>query len=875
MYKVGITPPVRMATQLLSSFGKKGDSSYTTTGVSQGLADIQVDIEDNAHLSKYFRVVEFDPVFTAGKNSISFNGSDFLADGSEIKVEVLDGDGNSLYLVSPPRSANYVDIAIFTVAIYVYQEAVGGAGSVVLVGTTTKGEIVRWTGNITINTTYPNVSRVRFYKSPTMEISPALYPVVENTSGSVLGQQVFVNGQCTGFSTEPASYFLLANTVNSNYHVVSNTFRSDSPAVVGFNSQMIGQKIYFYISSITMKGWAGTYYYNQTLPANSTQSFLIKSVISPTEIQLAGDVLDPWNIPYLANGFTGNFSMSYVQIVHISQATTVPTTGIYNGHIQLDANSNVFTSSMAGEEIQVNYGILYFPVIGAVDTTQSSSINVQPVLSGKYTISSVANSSVANIGNISYTLFSGPSSPYVITASGMSGSITFLTSSSPYQYYSTANGSSSLLQKSYANVLYRNLDTFSGFVGRHKLYSKSNIYPGDFVLINDSPIGPSEYLTDPITANKNYAAMGVFNNQDQINQYWFPSSGALKLVHTDTPLLNGMSITTDGNYSAADGNNYVIAKAFSLNLINDSNYYPFDSLEYSQFTGKGYTSNFIFLPKNVLHVIETNMVVKKDYSVTAKVSFYFTSSSPGITSEPNYIHKFGIKIGEVVVSDKMTTRFFSDAQEMTFTPINDYYGTLVIVPYLCDVTLANVSMKNYGDYGFSPGAVSIEFPFPVNVANESFTLKAELFDSNASLIYSIPPIIQVFDPTGVSLFGSSILGSSGSSGGGIPSNVNTLTIQNNLFLPGIGQCPSVKRLLGFNIPTHLPALAGEGSVCYTEVTGLELTASNPTTPSLDYLSLSTTSGTGKSLAVRYSGTSPNVYGRRVYIDTLGNKTTYL
>src|ERR1039458_545468 len=228
MYKVGITPPVRMATQLLSSFGKKGDSSYTTTGVSQGLADIQVDIEDNAHLSKYFRVVEFDPVFTAGKNSISFNGSDFLADGSEIKVEVLDGDGNSLYLVSPPRSANYVDIAIFTVAIYVYQEAVGGAGSVVLVGTTTKGEIVRWTGNITINTTYPNVSRVRFYKSPTMEISPALYPVVENTSGSVLGQQVFVNGQCTGFSTEPASYFLLANTVNSNYHVVSNTFRSDS-----------------------------------------------------------------------------------------------------------------------------------------------------------------------------------------------------------------------------------------------------------------------------------------------------------------------------------------------------------------------------------------------------------------------------------------------------------------------------------------------------------------------------------------------------------------------------------------------------------------------------------------------------------------------
>ena len=89
--------------QLLSAFGKKGDTSYTTTGVARGIADIQVDIEDAAHLSSYFHVVEFDPVFTAGKNSVSFNGSDLLADGSEIQVEVLDSDGNSLYLASPPE----------------------------------------------------------------------------------------------------------------------------------------------------------------------------------------------------------------------------------------------------------------------------------------------------------------------------------------------------------------------------------------------------------------------------------------------------------------------------------------------------------------------------------------------------------------------------------------------------------------------------------------------------------------------------------------------------------------------------------------------------------------------------------------------------
>ena len=139
-----------MASQLLSSFGKRGDTSYTTNGVRQGLNTVKIDIEDTAHLSTYFQVVEFNPVFTAGKNSISFNGSDLLAIGSEIKVEVLDSNGNSLYLESPPKSANYVDIAIFTVAIYVYEEIANGPGKVILVGTTTNGESVRWTGNIVL-----------------------------------------------------------------------------------------------------------------------------------------------------------------------------------------------------------------------------------------------------------------------------------------------------------------------------------------------------------------------------------------------------------------------------------------------------------------------------------------------------------------------------------------------------------------------------------------------------------------------------------------------------------------------------------------------------------------------------------------------------
>ena len=80
-------------TQLLSAFGKKG--------VRIGLDTLQVDIEDTSFLSKYFVISEFNPVLSAGRNPISFNGSAFLKPTTEIKIECLDSNGNPLYIESP------------------------------------------------------------------------------------------------------------------------------------------------------------------------------------------------------------------------------------------------------------------------------------------------------------------------------------------------------------------------------------------------------------------------------------------------------------------------------------------------------------------------------------------------------------------------------------------------------------------------------------------------------------------------------------------------------------------------------------------------------------------------------------------------------
>ncbi len=892
-------------TQLLSSQGIRGDSSFTTTGVRQGLDTIAVDIEDTAHLSNYFQVVEFNPVFTAGKNSISFNGSNLLANNSEIKVEVLDAAGNSLYLASPPASAGFVDIANFTVAIYVFQEVVNGPGNIYLVGTTAQGEIVRWTGNISINNTYKNVSRTRFVHTPEIEIEPLLIPTVDITTAASIGIATTATGSCRGYSValrnHPPPPQIISNGNNADYRVIITSF-SSTMGGNGFNPDMIGAKIILFVEQAQDPTFKGNPPKMDTI--NSTQSFTIKNVISSNELQLDGNVIDstvtmvttwgPWNgvqglVPissinnrsnYVSPSFNGNFLINYTQTSKLNLYQNIPVIGtlnLYGSSTQLITNQPFFTASMVGNAIQVNYNTLDLGHTGAsytISPAVSSSINRNPISSSNFTVLNITNSYTGSISPIYYTLFNS-TNPHVIDtttyiASLLYGTVTALTSSVPYQSYTSIISSSTYLEKSYADIIFRNLDTFSGFVARQKLYAKSNTYPGDFELISDTPLSPTELLYDPLTINKSYSDIGIFYDQNQVNTYWFASSSSLNLVQTDVPLMSGMTITTVPDYTSADGNSYVIAKVTAINSNNDSKYYPFDQTSYLNVQGAGYTSNFIFLEQGVLYSLSVNAVVNKNPSVPASVAFYLTSSVPSISNEPNFTPRYGLLLGEIDISDAVGTKTFGEAQEFLFTPMNDYYGTLVIVPFQCNVTLANLSLQNYGDYGFSPGGTVIQVPFPVNSANESWTLKAELYDNNSNLVFTTTPVVQTFDPYGLSLFGSSILASTGTgSAGGFPTTVPQLTIVNNLYTPGLQL---------FDPPGHFVSWQQNGGALgYTHLTNIKLLPTNTGSSTLDYINVEMDGGAtwARALAVRYSGSASTVYGRRIYVDATGSKFTYL
>jgi hypothetical protein len=148
-----------------------------------------------------------------------------------------------------------------------------------------------------------------------------------------------------------------------------------------------------------------------------------------------------------------------------------------------------------------------------------------------------------------------------------------------------------------------------------------------------------------------------------------------------------------------------------------------------------------------------NISIEKEKTAKGSVKFYYYSTGGSdITIEQNYEEEYGLLIGEISTDEITTLKTFSEKQSLFFTPLADYYGTLIIVPINCNVTLSDFSLKIYGDYGFSPDTMVIKIPFPINVAGESFQIKSELFDINSSLIYSDLQTIKTLDENGISTY---------------------------------------------------------------------------------------------------------------------------
>ena len=162
----------------------------------------------------------------------------------------------------------------------------------------------------------------------------------------------------------------------------------------------------------------------------------------------------------------------------------------------------------------------------------------------------------------------------------------------------------------------------------------------------------------------------------------------------------------------------------------------------------------------------------------------------------------------------------------------------MIVPRKCTAIMSKLSIKPYGDYGFSPDILITKIPFPVKTKNESFELKSELFDINSNLIYSDLRSVNTFDTYGESLYlyipglkdpsNTNMLRGSLEIKGGLSVNDNVLFYDNlttnaSVYFKGLEECGfENKRFLAWNPPTNLlnpldPTDETGGKICYTDL----------------------------------------------------------
>jgi len=166
------------------------------TILPQNLANIDVLIEDTSEFSDYFQVTKVPSEFTGGRNSFLLAGSDYLLDGSEIKIEIIDAEGNPVYQSMVPK---YIEGNSRMITVEIYDTTVTGIATIILVGkaeTTRDGrEIpfkwrntynVRWTKRILIDYNLNNVSPLRFSAQPEMVLQEQRFFNINSSSYDTL-----------------------------------------------------------------------------------------------------------------------------------------------------------------------------------------------------------------------------------------------------------------------------------------------------------------------------------------------------------------------------------------------------------------------------------------------------------------------------------------------------------------------------------------------------------------------------------------------------------------------------------------------------------------------------------------------------------------
>ena len=176
----------------------------------ENLSSFQTFIVDGGNNSDYFRITEFKDTFTGGKNGFLIEGSEYLKESTEIKIEILDVNGDPIYYEPGNGIPEYYEGISKLIAVYVYNDTPIGNAKITILGelkqyidetgvvrqipTEWEGAYnVKWEREFKVNKLLSNEDRVRFYRRPEVQIDEIVKPIF-NINPPLTTQSGTVNG---------------------------------------------------------------------------------------------------------------------------------------------------------------------------------------------------------------------------------------------------------------------------------------------------------------------------------------------------------------------------------------------------------------------------------------------------------------------------------------------------------------------------------------------------------------------------------------------------------------------------------------------------------------------------------------------------------
>lgn len=657
------------------------------------LENYQVFVQDTNPTSRYFNITELPNTFTGGKNAFLIAGSDLLVSDTEIKIEIKDSNGDTIFWTPGLTATSYYEGISKVISVWVYETTATGpctitimgelkeyynaAGNKVPIPNEWKGRYnVRWQSNrVNVKPFDPNVTKVRFSRSPKIQIQETLLNKTKYLETKKSWPQypthwnpVYVEVD-EGFTYFSNNYSIVP-TLNFRKKLVSQFPTNEQPTSV------------ITISNPWMYIAPGTAHYPGEYASASFNSSMIGSTIS---YEITPDIYNQM----------ANYNTTSLPGLNLSGY------GYLGDYYNKFAYYELNTSEWEGFPPQA----YLWQGLGALGYTPKWKGTVLEIYStSSALISGVPNTFVpVSLTVPSNRSLSGTYQPFSFPVGGQMGTGTGGT-------YISSSLQRTPESQSLATITLRDIDTFTGDATRLKLYYSSRSDSQNYKLLQDIQIESNELLQTSSYANRTNVRTGLFTGQEIIDTFW----SSTNLYTYVTPTWEG-SIAFDS------------VKLSPLTSVQDKK--STNSALY-----KFYNKEPVSFSVNSYYQLDFNATLSGSQYNYGKLEVYM-SGSVFISSSTN---PYGKLIG-YIETDKNYKIF--DKQQYTFKPDKAPSGSLAANGYVVFVGknggnfyLHDISLRAIAESGFTPNDVTLRTLIPLTHNSESLDIKCELYDTNNNLI---------------------------------------------------------------------------------------------------------------------------------------------